>query len=211
MSFIANVFARQILDSRGNPTIEVDVITSSGVLGRAAVPSGASTGKHEAMELRDGLGSSAKSFYGALSVSKAVDNVNTKIAPSIVGKPVDLHSIDQVIREIDTSANFSTLGANATLAVSLASAKAAAHSQNVSLARFFQPKGNLLIPMPMVNILSGGAHANRSLDFQDVLIVPTGASTFTEALSWIVAVRETAAKLGSDMGMTHIWLQMRVV
>jgi enolase len=199
---ITQLIGYQVIDSRGRPTVAASVTLEDGTTHTARVPSGASTGKHEALELRDGPGLTSKSFYGALSVSKAVDNVNTKIAPSIVGKPVDLQSIDQAIREIDTSANFSSLGANATLAVSLASAKADAHSQNVSLARFFQPKGNLLIPMPMVNILSGGAHANRSLDFQDVLVVPTGANTFTEALSWIVAVRETAAKLGSEMGMT---------
>lgn len=199
---ITQLIGYQVLDSRGRPTVAASVTLEDGSTHTARVPSGVSTGKHEAIELRDGPGSSSRSFYGALSVSKAVDNVNARIAPSIVGKQVDLHSIDQAIREIDTSANFSTLGANATLAVSLASAIAAAHSQSVSLARYFQPEGDLLIPMPMVNILSGGAHANRSLDFQDVLIIPAGANTFTEALSWIVAVRETAAKLGSDMGMT---------
>jgi enolase len=131
--------------------------------------------------------------------------VNTRIAPLVVGKQVALDFIDGEIRTIDTTSNFSSLGANATLAVSLAAAKASAHARNVSLARYFQPEGNLLIPMPMVNILSGGAHANRSLDFQDVLVVPTGASSFTEALSWVAAIRETAAQLGSKAGMiTHL-------
>jgi enolase len=199
---ITRLLAYQVLDSRGRPTVAASITLEDGTTHTARVPSGASTGKHEALELRDGDQLSQKSFYGSLAVSQAVENVNTRIAPLIVGRQVDLNFIDAAIREIDTTSNFSSLGANATLAVSLASAKASAHAQNLSLARYFQPQGNLLIPMPMVNILSGGAHANRSLDFQDVLIVPTGAASFTEALSWIVAIRETAAQLGSQAGMT---------
>jgi enolase len=202
---VTKLLGYQVLDSRGRPTVAASITLEDGTTHTARVPSGASTGKYEALELRDGDQLAHNSFYGALSVSKAVENVNTRIAPLVVGQQVDLNFIDGEICTIDTTSNFSSLGANATLAVSLAAAKASAHAHNVSLARYFQPQGNLLIPMPMVNILSGGAHANRSLDFQDVLIVPTGASSFTEALSWIVAIRETAAQLGSKAGMiTHL-------
>jgi enolase len=202
---VTKLFGYQVLDSRGRPTVAASITLGDGSTHSARVPSGASTGKHEALELRDGDQLGHKSFYGALSVSKAVENLNQRIAPPIVGQEIDLNFIDDLIREIDSTANFSSLGANATLAVSLAAAKASAHARNVSLARYFQPEGNLLIPMPMVNILSGGAHANRSLDFQDVLVVPTGAGSFTEALSWVVAIRETAARLGSKAGMiTHL-------
>jgi enolase len=202
---VKKLLGYQVLDSRGRPTVAASITLEDGTTHTARVPSGASTGKHEALELRDGDQLAHNSFYGALSVTKAVENVNSRIAPLIVGQQVDLNFIDGEIRTIDTTSNFSSLGANATLAVSLAAAKASAHAHNVSLARYFQPQGNLLIPMPMVNILSGGAHANRSLDFQDVLIVPSGASSFTEALSWIVAIRETAAQLGSKAGMiTHL-------
>jgi len=202
---VTKLFGYQVLDSRGRPTVAASITLGDGSTHTARVPSGASTGKHEALELRDGDQLGHKSFYGALSVSKAVENLNQRIAPPIVGQEIDLNFIDDLIREIDSTANFSSLGANATLAVSLAAAKASAHARNVSLARYFQPEGNLLIPMPMVNILSGGAHANRSLDFQDVLVVPTGAGSFTEALSWVAAIRETAAQLGSKAGMiTHL-------
>ena len=202
---IKKLLGYQVLDSRGKPTVAASITLEDGTTHTARVPSGASTGKHEALELRDGDQLAHNNFYGALSVTKAVENVNTRIAPLIVGQQVDLNLIDGEIRTLDTTSNFSSLGANATLSVSLAAAKASAHAHNVSLAKYFQPQGNLLIPMPMVNILSGGAHANRSLDFQDVLIVPTGASSFTEALSWIVAIRETAAQLGSKAGMiTHL-------
>jgi enolase len=199
---VTKLLGYQVLDSRGRPTVAASITLEDGTTHTARVPSGASTGKHEALELRDGDQLAHNSFYASLSVSKAVENVNIRIAPLIVGKQVALDFIDGEILTIDTTSNFSSLGANATLAVSLAAAKASAHAHNVSLARYFQPEGNLLIPMPMVNILSGGAHANRSLDFQDVLVVPTGASSFTEALSWVVAIRETAARLGSKAGMT---------
>jgi enolase len=202
---VTKLLGYQVLDSRGRPTVAASITLEDGSTHTARVPSGASTGKHEALELRDGDQLGHNGFYGALSVSKAVENVNTRIAPLIIGKQVALDFIDGEIRTIDTTSNFSLLGANATLTVSLAAAKASAHARNVSLARYFQPEGNLLIPMPMVNILSGGAHANRSLDFQDVLVVPTGAGSFTEALSWVVAIRETAARLGSKAGMiTHL-------
>jgi enolase len=202
---VKKLLGYQVLDSRGRPTVAASITLEDGTTHTARIPSGASTGKHEALELRDGDQLAHNNFYGALSVTKAVENVNSRIAPLIVGQQVDLKFIDGEICTLDTTSNFSSLGANATLAVSLAAAKASAHARNVSLARYFQPQGNLLIPMPMVNILSGGAHANRSLDFQDVLIVPTGANSFTEALSWIVAIRETAAQLGSKAGMiTHL-------
>jgi enolase len=202
---ISKLLGFQVLDSRGRPTVAASITLEDGTTHTARVPSGASTGKHEALELRDGDTLGKNSFYGPLSVSGAVSNINLRIAPLVVGKQADLNFVDGVIRDIDTTSNFSSLGANATLAVSLASAKASAHSQNLSLARFFQPHDNLLIPMPMVNILSGGAHAKRSLDFQDVLVIPNGAISFTEALAWIVAIRETAAKLGSQAGMvTHL-------
>jgi enolase len=202
---ISKLLGFQVLDSRGRPTVAASITLEDGTTHTARVPSGASTGKHEALELRDGDTLGTNTFYGPLSVSGAVNNINLRIAPSVVGKQADLNFVDGVIRELDTTSNFSSLGANATLAVSLASAKASAHSQNLSLARFFQPHDKLLIPMPMVNILSGGAHAKRSLDFQDVLVVPNGALSFTEALSWIVAIRETAARLGSEAGMvTHL-------
>jgi len=202
---VTKLLGYQVLDSRGRPTVAASITLEDGSTHTARVPSGASTGKHEALELRDGDQLGHKNFYGALSVSKAVENLNQQIAPPIVGQEIDLNFIDDSIREIDSTSNFSSLGANATLAVSLAAAKASAHSCSVSLARYFQPQGNLLIPMPMVNILSGGAHANRSLDFQDLLVVPTGAASFTEALSWIVAIRETSAQLGSQSGMiTHL-------
>lgn len=202
---VTKLLGYQVLDSRGRPTVAASITLEDGSTHTARVPSGASTGKHEALELRDGDQLGQKNFYGALSVSKAVENLNQQIAPPIVGQEIDLNFIDDSIREIDSTSNFSSLGANATLAVSLAAAKASAHSCSVSLARYFQPQGNLLIPMPMVNILSGGAHANRSLDFQDLLVVPTGAASFTEALSWIVAIRETSAQLGSQSGMiTHL-------
>jgi enolase len=202
---ISKLLGFQVLDSRGRPTVAASITLEDGTTHTARVPSGASTGKHEALELRDGDTLGKNTFYGPLSVSGAVSNINLRIAPLVVGKQADLNFVDGVIRDIDVTTNFSSLGANATLAVSLASAKAAAHSQNLSLARFFQPHDKLLIPMPMVNILSGGAHAKRSLDFQDVLVVPNGALSFTEALSWIVAIRETAARLGSEAGMiTHL-------
>ena len=174
---ITKLLGFQVLDSRGRPTVAASITLEDGSTHTARVPSGASTGKHEALELRDGEQLGKKSFYGSLSVSKAVENVNVLIAPRIVGNQIDLNSIDGAIRQLDSSSNFSSLGANATLAVSLAAAKASAHTQNVSLARYFQPEGNLLIPMPMVNILSGGAHANRSLDLSSMMYLQSHCST----------------------------------
>ena len=202
---INKVIGYQVLDSRGRPTVAASISLTDGTTHTARVPSGASTGKHEAKELRDSGSKFAEKFYAGLSVQQAVANINEKIAPRLVEEQIDLNLVDAQLIELDPSVDHSVLGANATLAVSLAAAYADAHSQNKSLARYFNPEGKLLIPMPMVNILSGGAHANRAMDIQDLLIIPTGAKSFTEALSWIVAIRETAAQLGSKAGMiTHL-------
>jgi len=197
---INKVIGYQVLDSRGRPTVAAAISLTDGTTHTARVPSGASTGKHEAKELRDVGSKHAEKFYAGLSVQQAVANINEKIAPRLVEEQIDLNLVDAQLIELDPSSDHSSLGANATLAVSLAAAYADAHSQNKSLARYFNPEGPLLIPMPMVNILSGGAHANRAMDIQDVLIIPTGAKSFTQALSWIVAVREIAAKLGKEAG-----------
>ncbi len=202
---ISKVLGYQVLDSRGKPTVAAAISLEDGSTHTARVPSGASTGKHEAVELRDGNQSISNPYYSGNSVNLAVSNINSKIASHLIGKEINLTSVDQKLKDLDPSENHVSIGANATLAISLAAAIANAHANKVSLARFFQPDGKLLIPMPMVNILSGGAHAKRTLDIQDILIVPTGAKSFTEALSWIVAVREMAAKLGSESGkITHL-------
>lgn len=197
---ISKVLGYQVLDSRGRPTVAAAITLTDGSVHTARVPSGASTGKHEAKELRDAGSKYTEKFYAGLSVQQAVTNINQRIAPRLVEEQIDLNLVDSQLIELDPSSDHSTLGANATLAVSLAASLASAHSQNKSLARFFAPEGPLLIPMPMVNILSGGAHANRSMDIQDILIVPTGAKSFSQALSWIVAVREMAAVMGKEAG-----------
>lgn len=202
---ITKVQSYQVLDSHGKPTVAAAISLEDGSTHTARVPSGASTGKHEAIELRDGGSPLSNKFYGENSVYTAVRNINDQVAPRLVGSEVNIDFVDSALIEIDPTLNHSTLGANATLAVSLAGALASAHAEKLSLARYFQPEGKLLIPMPMVNILSGGAHANRTLDIQDILIVPVGAKSFTEAISWIVAVREMAAKLGAKNGkVTHL-------
>jgi enolase len=179
MSQIAAVHARQILDSRGNPTVEVDVITSNGELGRAAVPSGASTGKHEAVELRD----NKKSEWMGKGVSKAVNNINNIIAKEITGLLVDEQNlIDQVMIQLDGTPNKAKLGANAILAVSMAIAKAAAAESDLSLYRYVGGVNANTLPIPLMNILNGGAHADNKIDFQEFMIVPTGADTFAQAL-----------------------------
>ncbi|CAN2217992.1 Eno Enolase [Candidatus Nanopelagicaceae bacterium] len=202
---ISKILGYQVLDSRGRPTVAASITLADDSIHTARVPSGASTGAHEAVELRDAGSSLAEKFYGGKSVFMAVANVNTKIAPALLGKEISLEEVDRTIKGIDPSENHSGLGANATLALSLAAAKAEAHSKNQSLARLFTPQGDLLLPMPMVNILSGGAHANRTLDIQDVLVLPHGAKSFSEALSWIVAIRELAAVRGREKGLvTHL-------
>jgi enolase len=181
MSFIANVYARQILDSRGNPTIEVDVITSSGVLGRAAVPSGASTGIHEAVELRD---NDPTKFLGK-GVLKAVGFVNTVINEALQGHDVfNQKGIDTLLINLDGTPNKSHLGANAILGTSLAVAKAAAIEADLSLYRYVGGVGAVTMPVPMMNILNGGSHADNKIDIQEFMVMPLGASSFSEGLRW---------------------------
>ena len=179
MSYINNITARQILDSRGNPTIEVDVVTDNGILGRAAVPSGASTGTHEAVELRD----NDKSIYLGKSVYQAINNVNTVFRENLKGAYViDQSEIDAKMIELDGTPNKSVLGANAILGVSLAVAKAAAEESRMPLYRYIGGMNSNLLPIPMMNILNGGAQADNGIDFQEFMIMPVGAETFSEAL-----------------------------
>jgi len=181
MSKIVKIIARQILDSRGNPTVEVDVHTTSGNIGRAAVPSGASTGVHEAVELRDG----DKNYYLGKGVLKAVSNVNTVIADALIGASVfDQKSIDQKLIELDGTPNKSKLGANAILGTSLAVAKAAAQEANLSLYSYIGGVGSVTMPVPMMNILNGGSHADNKIDIQEFMVMPFGASSFSEGLRW---------------------------
>ncbi len=185
MSAIAEIFARQILDSRGNPTIEVDVITDEGAFGRAAVPSGASTGIHEAMELRD----NDKKMYLGKGVLKAVENVNETIAPELEGYDVaDQTGIDLLMIEMDGTENKSKLGANAILAVSMAVAKAAAEEATLPLFRYVGGTNAKTLPIPMMNILNGGAHADNKIDFQEFMVMPVGATSFSEGLRWGVEI-----------------------
>lgn len=185
MSYIAEIFARQILDSRGNPTVEVDVITDEGALGRAAVPSGASTGIHEAVELRDG----DKKNYLGKGVLKAVKNVNDSIAPALIGYDVaDQTGIDEMMIQLDGTANKGKLGANSILAVSMAVAKAAAEEASLPLYRYIGGTNAKTLPVPMMNILNGGAHADNKIDFQEFMVMPIGASTFSEGLRWGVEI-----------------------
>jgi enolase len=185
MSYISEIFARQILDSRGNPTVEVDVLTDEGALGRAAVPSGASTGIHEAVELRD----DDKKTYGGKGVLKAVKNVNDKIAPALIGNDVaDQTGIDEMMIQLDGSTNKGKLGANAMLAVSMAVAKAAAEEAALPLYRYIGGTNAKTLPIPMMNILNGGAHADNKIDFQEFMVMPVGASSFSEGLRWGVEI-----------------------
>src|SRR5436190_489582 len=185
MSYIASIFARQILDSRGNPTVEVDILTENERLGRAAVPSGASTGIHEAAELRD----NNKKMYGGKSVLKAVKNVNTILADALLGWDVaDQTGIDAMMIALDGTENKSTLGANAMLAVSLAVAKAAALEANLPLYRYVGGTNAKILPIPMMNILNGGAHADNKIDFQEFMVMPVGATSFSEGLRWGVEI-----------------------
>ncbi|MBL0268801.1 MAG: phosphopyruvate hydratase [Chitinophagaceae bacterium] len=185
MSYIAEVFARQILDSRGNPTVEVDVITDEGALGRAAVPSGASTGIHEAVELRDG----DKKQYLGRGVLKAVKNVNNILAPALLGNDVaDQTGIDAMMIQLDGTDNKGKLGANALLAVSMAVAKAAAEEAGLPLFRYVGGTNAKTLPIPMMNILNGGAHADNKIDFQEFMVMPVGANSFSEGLRWGVEI-----------------------
>ncbi len=181
MSFIASIHARQILDSRGNPTIEVDVLTENGVLGRAAVPSGASTGVHEAVELRDG----DKSEYLGKGVRKAVENVNTTIQNALLGMDIfEQKKIDYLLIALDNTPNKSNLGANAILGTSLAIAKAAAAEAGLSLFQYIGGVGAVTMPVPMMNILNGGSHADNLIDIQEFMVMPFGAKSFSEGLRW---------------------------
>ncbi len=194
MSVIKKVKARQILDSRGNPTVEVDVLLDSGAFGRAAVPSGASTGEHEAIELRDG----DKSKWMGKGVSKAVNNVNTAIATSIVGKEADFREIDQIMIELDGTDNKGRMGANAILGASLAVAKAAAAEKNLPLYRYLGGNEAKILPVPLMNILNGGVHADNNLDIQEFMIAPLGAPTFSEALRMATEVFHNLKKILHD-------------
>lgn len=185
MSIISEIHARQILDSRGNPTVEVDVTTEDGHLGRAAVPSGASTGKHEAVELRDG----DKGAYMGKGVIKAVTNVNEVIADELIGWDIsDQAGVDKLLIELDGTENKAKLGANATLAVSMAVAKAAAEAFGLPLYRYLGGVNATTLPIPLMNIVNGGAHADNKIDFQEFMIVPNGATSFSEGLRWGVEV-----------------------
>jgi enolase len=188
MSYIIEVYARQILDSRGNPTVEVDVLTDDGAMGRAAVPSGASTGIHEAVELRD----NDKKKYVGKGVLKAVKNVNTLISDAIVGFDITQQAaIDEALIALDGTPNKSKLGANAMLAVSMAVAKAAAEEAALPLFRYIGGTNAKTLPIPMMNILNGGAHADNKIDFQEFMIMPVGASSFSEGLRWGVEIFHT--------------------
>lgn len=181
MSYIIEVHARQILDSRGNPTVEVDVLTDGGYMGRAAVPSGASTGIHEAVELRDG----DKKKYVGKGVLKAVKNVNTTINEALIGHEItEQAAIDQLMIELDGTPNKAKLGANAILAVSMAVAKAAAEETGMPLYRYIGGSNARTLPVPMMNIINGGAHADNKIDFQEFMIMPVGATSFSEGLRW---------------------------
>jgi enolase len=185
MSYIASIHARQILDSRGNPTVEVDILTENERLGRAAVPSGASTGIHEAVELRD----NKKNYYLGKSVLKAVKNINETIADHLLGWDVaDQTGIDALMIELDGTKNKGKLGANAMLAVSLAVAKAAALEANLPLYRYIGGTNAKVLPIPMMNILNGGAHADNKIDFQEFMVMPVGAKSFSEGLQWGVEI-----------------------
>ncbi len=197
MSSIADIHARQVLDSRGNPTVEVDVITEEGFLGRAIVPSGASTGKHEAVELRDGF----DNHYLGKSVTKAVDNVNNVIFPELEGMSVlDQRAIDLLMLDLDGTENKSKLGANAMLAVSLAAARAGAEATGQPLYRYIGGTNASLLPTPMMNILNGGSHADNRIDFQEFMIVPSGGEDFSTALRMGVEVFHHLKKVLSAKG-----------
>jgi enolase len=199
MSSIVDVVAREILDSRGNPTVEADVLLESGVMGRAAVPSGASTGKREALELRDG---DAKR-YGGKGVLKAVEHVNTEISEAIVGLDASEQAfIDKTLIELDGTENKSRLGANSLLAVSLAVAKGAAEEAGLPLYRYLGGAGAMHMPVPMMNVINGGAHANNNLDLQEFMIVPTGAGSFRDALRCGAEVFQALRKLVGEKGMS---------
>ncbi len=199
MSSIVDVVAREILDSRGNPTVEADVLIESGVMGRASVPSGASTGSREALELRD----KDATRYAGKGVLRAVEHINTEISEGIMGLDAQEQSfIDKTLIDLDGTENKSRLGANALLAVSMAVAKAAAEESGLPLYRYFGGSGAMQMPVPMMNVINGGAHANNSLDIQEFMIVPVGAQSFREALRCGAEVFHALRKLLEDKGMS---------
>ena len=199
MSAIVDIVGREILDSRGNPTVECDVLLESGVMGRAAVPSGASTGSREAIELRDG----DSSRYLGKGVLKAVGHINTEISESVLGLDASEQAfLDKTLIELDGSDNKSRLGANATLAVSMAVARAAAEEAGLPLYRYFGGSGGMQMPVPMMNVVNGGAHANNNLDLQELMIIPVGAPSLREAIRYGAEVFHALKKIMHDKGMS---------
>ncbi|CAM5786333.1 phosphopyruvate hydratase [Ottowia pentelensis] len=199
MSAIIDIVGREVLDSRGNPTVECDVLLESGIMGRAAVPSGASTGSREAIELRDG---DAKR-YGGKGVLKAVEHINTEISEAVLGLDASEQAfLDKTLLELDGTENKSRLGANAMLAVSMAVARAAAEESGLPLYRYFGGMNGMQLPVPMMNVINGGAHANNSLDLQEFMIIPVGAPSFREALRWGAEVFHALKKIINDKGMS---------
>jgi enolase len=199
MSAIVDIVGREILDSRGNPTVECDVLLESGVMGRAAVPSGASTGSREAIELRDG----DSSRYLGKGVLKAVGHINTEISESVLGLDASEQAfLDKTLIELDGSDNKSRLGANATLAVSMAVARAAAEEAGLPLYRYFGGSGGMQMPVPMMNVVNGGAHTNNNLDLQELMIIPVGAPSLREAIRYGAEVFHALKKIMHDKGMS---------
>lgn len=199
MTTIVDLIGREIIDSRGNPTVECDVLLESGVMGRAAVPSGASTGSREAIELRDG----DKGRYQGKGVLKAVEHINTEISEALMGLDATEQSfIDKTLIELDGTENKSRLGANAMLAVSMAVAKAAAEQSGLPLYRYFGGAGPMRLPVPMMNVINGGAHANNNIDLQEFMIIPVGAPTFREAVRYGAEVFHCLKKLIHDQNMS---------
>jgi enolase len=199
MSAIVDIVGREILDSRGNPTVECDVLLESGTMGRAAVPSGASTGSREAIELRDG----DKSRYGGKGVLKAVEHINTEMSEAVLGLDASEQAfLDKTLIDLDGTDNKSRLGANATLAVSMAVARAAAEESGLPLYRYFGGMGGMQLPVPMMNVVNGGAHANNNLDLQELMIIPVGAPSFREAVRYGAEVFQALKKIIHDKGMS---------
>ena len=196
MVFIDNVYAEEVMDSRGNPTVRATVILSDGTKSSAIVPSGASTGKREALELRD-----ADSRFLGKGVLKAVENVNTRIADELIGQsPFNQAEIDAIMKELDGTSNYSNLGANAVLGVSMATARAAATSLNIPLYRYLGGANAMTMPVPMFNIINGGEHANNSVDFQEYMIMPTGIENFNEGLRAVAEIYQHLKKIIDGMG-----------
>ncbi len=199
MSAIVDIVGREVLDSRGNPTVECDVLLESGIMGRAAVPSGASTGSREAIELRDG----DKSRYLGKGVLKAVQHINTEISEAVLGLDASEQAfLDKTLIDLDGTDNKGRLGANAILAVSMAVARAAAEESGLPLYRYLGGMGGVQLPVPMMNVINGGAHANNTLDIQEFMIIPVGAPTFREALRWGAEVFHALKQIIHDKGMS---------